>query len=67
MNPNAFGPPRIVRRRDVIALLGVSAATFNRRFRFDRSFPRPLDLPDGGIAWLESDITDYLNTRERRQ
>jgi prophage regulatory protein len=29
-------------------------------------FPRPVETGSGSVAWLESEITDWINARPRR-
>lgn len=55
---------RVLRRRDVEALTGLSHATIYRHLRAG-SFPRPIRLTDRLVGWLERDIEAWLASRAR--
>jgi prophage regulatory protein len=55
---------RVLRRRDVEALTGLSRATIYRHLRAG-TFPRPIRLTDRLVGWLERDIEAWLASRAR--
>lgn len=59
-----FMTNRVLRRKSVEALTGLSRATIYRHMRAG-SFPRPIRLTERLIGWLEADIEEWLNSRAR--
>ena len=54
---------RLLRRRDVQALTGLSSATIYRRMN-DNAFPRPRKIgagPTGAVAWRLSDVLSWIS------
>jgi predicted DNA-binding transcriptional regulator AlpA len=38
----------------------ISKSTFFRRYRFNANFPRPVNTPDGGLAYWEHEVDAAL-------
>ena len=55
---------KVLRRREVEALTGLSRATIYRHLRAG-TFPRPIRLTDRLVGWLERDIEAWLTSRTR--
>ena len=60
--------PTILRRKQVEARVGLGRSTLYQRIS-EGSFPAPVGLGARAVGWLESEITEWLNTRiaERRE
>jgi predicted DNA-binding transcriptional regulator AlpA len=54
---------RILRTSAVLELLGTSPATFYRRYRTNPEFPKPLDLPDGGLGYRSDEVEFFIISR----
>lgn len=54
---------RILRRHEVLALVGVSSATLARWVQSGH-FPRPLRLGPNAVGWREADVRVWLEGRE---
>lgn len=54
---------RIVRKPEVLALIGVSSASLHRWVNEGR-FPSPVKLGPNSVGWRESDLRDWLESRE---
>ncbi len=55
-------PERLLRRREVQALTGLSSATIYRMMS-DNAFPRPRKIgagPTGAVAWRLSDVLSWI-------
>lgn len=57
------GPERILRKKEVCQILGISKATIDRKVR-SGDFPPPIQISVRAIGWRESEIEDYINSRE---
>ena len=55
---------KILRTSEVIETVGLSRATIWRRRR-EGSFPIPVDLGGGFLGWLDSDISEWIESRPR--
>jgi prophage regulatory protein len=55
-------PQRVLRKRDVVRRVGMSASTI---YRLEQSgnFPRRFRVGDRAVAWLESDIEAWVRAR----
>ena len=53
---------RILSNREVVELLGLSAATV-WRLRRRGDFPEPISLSPGRVGWRESDLSAWLDHR----
>lgn len=54
--------PRLIRRAEVIARVGLCKASIYNRMNAGE-FPRPVAIGGGRVAWLESDIDNWINER----
>jgi prophage regulatory protein len=55
---------RILRREDVCRIVGIDKSTLFR-LRKAGHFPRPIRLGGNSIAWVESEVVDWLASRPR--
>lgn len=55
---------RILRRREVERLTGLSKASIYRKMR-DGAFPLPLKLGARAVAWRADEVDDWLASRPR--
>ncbi len=63
MEPSDFMASRIVRRAEVLRVTGLSRATIYRLIG-QGLFPSPVKLGPGSVGWRESEIRDWLRSRE---
>ncbi len=61
-------PHRLLRRKQVEQSLGLSRSTIYARLdpgsrHYDPDFPRPISLGAMSVAWLESEVQDYIARR----
>lgn len=64
-------PPRIIRRKQLEARLGLSRSTIygkltpnpNRPNEYDPTFPKPIQIGSRAVGWLESEINDWLTAQ----
>lgn len=54
--------PRLIRRAEVIARVGLCKASIYNRMN-SGEFPRPISIGGGRVAWLESDIDNWITER----
>lgn len=52
----------ILRRKQVEARTGLSRSTIYARVA-DGTFPKPVHIGPRAVGWVESEISDWLNTR----
>ena len=55
---------RILRRREVEALTGLSKPTIYRQVHAG-TFPRPVKLGERAVGWRANEINEWLASRER--
>ena len=55
---------RLLRRRDVEALLSLSRSAIYARLKAG-TFPRPINIGSGSVRWLESEIVEWMQQRKR--
>ena len=58
----AHGLPLILRKKQVLAMVGLSASTL-RNLQNAGAFPQPLKLSLRATGWLTSDIEHWLATK----
>jgi prophage regulatory protein len=63
--PPTPAPDRILRRREVERLIGLSCSAIYRRIA-DGTFPPPLDLGGNAVGWRESTVVAWLDSRQPR-
>lgn len=59
---------RLIRRTDVQKMIGLSRSTIYTRLdknspHFDPSFPKPIKLGAMSVAWVESEILEWIEAR----
>ena len=54
---------RLLRLQDVIAAIGMKRSWILKKTK-EGEFPKPIKLGERAIAWRESDISDWVATRE---
>ncbi len=59
---------RLIRRTDVQKMIGLSRSTIYTRLdknspHFDPSFPKPIKLGAISVAWVESEIQEWIEAR----
>ncbi len=59
---SALRPPRFVRLAEVVQLTGVSRSTIYR-WMANGEFPKQVSLGGNTVAWLESDVEDWIHRR----
>lgn len=57
---------RIIRRRHLESLLGLSRSTIYDKInpkssRYDATFPKPIRLGGAAVGWLAHEVNDWLN------
>jgi prophage regulatory protein len=52
----------IIRRKQVEARTGLSRSTIYLRMA-EGNFPKPVNIGPRAVGWIESEVTDWLNTR----
>lgn len=57
---------RILRVKEVADKLSISKSTI-WRLRREGCFPKPVKLGPRAVGWFESDVTDWLESRNRLQ
>ncbi len=65
MNPEksfTTDPRRLVRRREVLTLTGLSTSTLYRRMA-QGEFPRPVRIGPGAVGWRLGDVMAWLDSR----
>lgn len=55
---------RLLRLEDVEARCGISRSTIYRLMR-EGDFPEPIKVGQRAVRWLESEITEWLDSRPR--
>ncbi|MFS1873309.1 helix-turn-helix transcriptional regulator [Enterovibrio norvegicus] len=55
---------RILRLKEIAELVGLSKSTI-WRLRQEGLFPEPLQLGARAVGWYESDVMDWLKSRNR--
>jgi len=54
--------PRLVRMPEVTPRVGLCKASIYNRMN-EGTFPRPVSIGGGRVAWLESDIDEWIEQR----
>ena len=54
--------PRIVRKPELLAMIGLSDASIWRRER-NNEFPRRIKLGGNSVGWLESEVLEWLSSK----
>lgn len=57
--------PAFLRRKQVEIRTGLSRSTIYQYIK-DGAFPRPVPLGPRGVAWLESEVSDWIAARVTR-
>lgn len=61
MNIEAL-PSRFLRLREVLEIVGLSKSAVYARIR-QGSFPKSISLGGTSVAWIEAEVTDWMNAR----
>lgn len=64
MKESPSGLDRVVRRAELLEVLGVSAASLYRWIA-DGHFPNPIKLGPNSVGWRQSEVREWLESRER--
>ena len=67
-NLSALRIPRMLPLKEVIYFTGLSSTTIydmldKKSDRYDITFPTQVKLSKGRVAWVESEIADWLNNK----
>ncbi|WP_417789130.1 helix-turn-helix transcriptional regulator [Terasakiella pusilla] len=67
MNTNISNTQKsVLRLTDILSLTGFkSRSTIWRKLRAGK-FPEPIELGNGQIGWLESEVLEWISSRPRR-
>jgi len=57
-------PDRIIRRPELLRITGLSRATVYRQCK-EGAFPAPVQLGPNSVGWLESEVQEWIGSRER--
>lgn len=52
-------PPRIIRKKEVIRLTGLSQATIYRLMACD-DFPKQINITPKSVGWIESEVLTWI-------
>jgi len=55
-------PPRVLRERSVLSYTGLSRSTLGRIVKAGK-FPAPIDLTDGTVGWVRSEVDEWVDQR----
>ncbi len=64
----ATTPNRFIRVKEVLDRIGIGRSTLYdwlnpQSPRFDSKFPKPIKIGANAVAWLESDINEWINEK----
>ena len=67
-NPSTLQIPRMLPLKQVVHYTGLSSTTIydmldKRSNRYDPSFPVQVKLSKGRVAWMESEVAEWLNDK----
>lgn len=67
-NPSTLQIPRMLPLKQVVHYTGLSSTTIydmldKRSNRYDPSFPVQVKLSKGRVAWIESEVAEWLNDK----
>ncbi|MCL2591407.1 MAG: AlpA family transcriptional regulator [Betaproteobacteria bacterium] len=62
MNKQANQTPAFLRRREVLRRTGIGNTTLYKRINAG-AFPRPVSIGGNLVAWVESEVTDWMQAR----
>ena len=63
MRASPLGLDRVIRKPELLEILGVSSASLHRWIA-DGRFPRAIKLGPNSVGWRVSEVQDWLATRE---
>ncbi|SJN30629.1 AlpA family transcriptional regulator [Psychrobacter sp. JB385] len=66
--PSTLQIPRMIPLKQVIYYTGLSSTTIydmldKRSNRYDPTFPTQVKLSKGRVAWVESEVAEWINTK----
>lgn len=59
---NAENKVRLIRRAEVMERVGLSKSSIYKRMTA-KQFPKPVSIGGGRVAWVESDINNWIAQR----
>lgn len=64
-------PTRFIRRDELQQITGLSRSTIydrldRRSAHFDQNFPRPIKIGKSAVGWIQSEVTEYVETLIQR-
>lgn len=54
--------PRLIRRKELLSRLGISESSLYEQIAAGQ-FPKPIPIGPKAVAWLESEVVDWINHR----
>jgi prophage regulatory protein len=63
--PEGQREPAFLRRKQVEVRTGLSRSTIYQYIK-DGTFPKPVSLGPRAVAWLESEVSDWITARVKR-
>ena len=68
LSPNTIHIPRMLPLKQVIYYTGLSSTTIydmldKKSNRYDPTFPIQVKLSKGRVAWVESEVAEWINTK----
>ena len=66
MQDNRENNPRVIRRAELLRITGLSRST---QWRLERAgnFPRRIELTQGSVGWLLSEINEWIESCANRR
>ncbi len=55
---------RLLRRDEVLRLTGLSKSTLNKMVK-EGTFPAPVRIGERAVAWRESEVLEWIRTRQK--
>jgi len=55
---------RVIRERNLTALIGLSRSTIRRKIARGEDFPKPIRLGPNSIGWLMEDVERWIESRK---
>lgn len=65
-DPNELTLRQLLRREDVLAMVGLSTSTLYRLMN-EGAFPRPVAVAPRRVAWRREDVVEWIGSRPRAE